>query len=128
MSTPIGFDNAGRPIFPTVVTNEQLEAARRAESERITKAVERRKADEAAHRAEQARLAHEAGAAELEAFRRQAHAAWLSSGGDEAGFAANWPTLRDEHLREAAMSRMGERERLVEQEKAALRASGRYSM
>jgi hypothetical protein len=126
--TIIGYDNQGRPIWPTTVTNEQLRAAERERNERIAKAVEKRKADEDAHRAEQARLAHERGADELEAFRRQAHAAWLSSGGDEAGFAANWPRLRDEHLREAAMSRMGERERMVERAKRELRASGRYGM
>jgi hypothetical protein len=128
MTQPIGYDNAGRPIFPTRVTNEQLEAGRQAHARRIAAAVAERERQEAEHKAEAARREAEAGTAELEAYREQAKAAWLSSGGTAVEFSDNWPRLKRDYLAEAAKEKLTRHERLVAQSIEELKATGRYSM
>src|SRR5215208_3799487 len=103
---------------------EQLAAAQEAESARIAAAVkEGQELRAAAQRARDA-AEREAGAAELNVYEQQARAAWLASGGDAAGFARNWPKLRDERLQERARERLTGQERQIAEARAELRARG----
>jgi hypothetical protein len=120
------FDTQGRPVYPTRVTKEELARAREAETARLAMAIADREAKEAAARAERERIAAEQGAAELDAYRERARAAILSSGGSAADFEKSWPDLKLEYLKEQARSRMTHHERLVEQTKQEMRASGRF--
>ncbi len=107
----------GEYFAPTTITREQLAAAGEAERERINRAVEARLAREDEQRAEQARLDAERGAAELDAYRDQARAAILGSGGTSADFERLWPELRSAHLKDTAESKLTSQQRLIEQTK-----------
>jgi len=111
----------------TTVTPAQMAEARAAETARINRAVEARLEQEAAARAEQARLAAEHGARELETYREAARGAILGSGGSAADFERLWPELRSARLKGQAETKLTAHDRLVEQTKAEMRASGRYS-
>jgi hypothetical protein len=65
--------------------------------------------------------------AQFDQYESEARAAWLASGGEDAGFTKNRPTLRDEHLRQRATERMGACERMVAEMVEKMKASGRYS-
>jgi hypothetical protein len=121
-------DIQGRAIYPTTITPEQAAEAQRQKSEKVFAAIEARKEREAAAAQARADAEHQAGVAELDQYESEAHAAWLASGGDAAGFAKNWPQLRDEHLRQRATERMGARERLVNDKVEKLRAARRSGM
>ncbi len=125
-SMPI-YDNQGQPHFPTSVSVAELAAARQVAAARTQAAIDARKKDEAEAKADVARRQAEQGAAELESYRVEARAAFLSSGGDVDGFLRNWPTMRDEHLRGRAADRVTLQERTIAKTKEELRASGRYS-
>jgi len=84
--------------------------------------------EEADTKADVERREAEAGTAQLEAYRAEARSAWLSSGGSAAEFVDAWPRLKQAHLTEAAKERITRQERVLEQSKADLRESGRYSM
>jgi len=118
---------AGEHLAPTTITNEQMAEARAAETARINRAVEARLERESAARAEQARLDAERGQAELDDYREHASAAWLGSGGTRAEFADVWPEIKRRHLIEQASTKLTAYDRLVEQTKAEMRASGRYA-
>jgi len=104
-----------------------MAASREAEHARILKAVEAHQAQEAAAAAERERSDAERGTLELADYREAASAAWLGSGGTRAEFNDAWPELKRRYLTEQADSKLSATERLVEREKDALRASGRYS-
>jgi len=114
-------------LAPTTITPEQLAAAGELERLRINRAVEARLAREDEQRAERERLAQERGQLELDHYRGQARAALLSSGGTSADFERLWPELRAEHLKETAESKLTAQQRLIEQTKREMRASGRFS-
>ncbi len=117
----------GEHLAPTTITREQLAAAGEAERERIDRAVEARLAREDEQRAEQARRDAERGQLELDSYRDQARAAILGSGGTSADFERLWPELRAEHLKETAESKLTSQQGLIEQTKAEMRASGRFT-
>ncbi len=117
----------GEYLAPTTITPEQLAAAGELERLRINRAVEARLAREDEQRAEQARRDAERGQLELDHYRGQARAALLSSGGTSADFERLWPELRAEHLKETAESKLTAQQRLIEQTKKVMRASGRFT-
>jgi len=114
-------------LAPTTVTPAQLAAASAAETSRVNRAVEARVAREAAAAAEREAAQAAVGAAELSDYREHARAAWLGSGGSAAEFNDSWPELKRRHLSELAVSKLSAHDRLIEQTKAEMRASGRYS-
>ena len=118
---------AGEHLAPTTITIEQMAEAREAEQERIERAVAGQAALEASARSERERIAAEHGAAELESYREAARAAILGSGGSASDFERLWPELRSARLKGQAETKLTAHERLIEQTKAEMRASGRYS-
>jgi len=125
--TLIGYDNQGRPIYPTVVTPAELAASRQAADARIQAAVDARVKREAAAGAERERRQAEQGAAALEAFRSEARAAFPASGGTAGEFVDAWPRLKRDHLTERAAERLTLEQRTIEATKEQLKATGRYS-
>jgi hypothetical protein len=117
----------GEYLAPTTVTPESLAAAGEAERLRINRAVEAREEREAAARAEQARRDAERGQLELDHYRDQARAAILSSGGTSADFERLWPDLRAAYLKDTAEAKLTSQQGLIEQTKAEMRASGRFT-
>jgi hypothetical protein len=108
----------------SVLTPADMERQRRVDSERAARMISDRKAKEAER--ERARIAaeREQGAAELDAYREQARAALLASGGTSADFEREWPTLKGEYLRRRATERMTAKERRVAEIKDRMRAAG----
>src|ERR1041385_3675581 len=91
------FDHTGRGHLPTRLTRADLErslAEGTAEGHRRIAELNREQAEQAAA---QVRLARERGQQELADFEARSEAAWLAAGGDRAGFARNWPQLRDDY-------------------------------
>jgi sRNA-binding protein len=120
---------ASRPDYGGWASAEmQREQAARAarELEREQAAVAARKKRDDERRAERERIAREAGAAELAAYKERVRAAWLDNGGTVASFEAEWPTLSKAYVRERALEQPTRDERRVEELVARGRAEGGF--
>jgi len=120
---------ASRPDYGGWASAEmQREQAARAarELEREQAAVAARKKRDDERRAERERIAREAGAAELAAYKERVRAAWLDNGGTAASFEAEWPKLSREHVRERALEQLTREERRVAELVERGRAEGGF--
>jgi hypothetical protein len=120
-----------QPLHPwqqTHVTPEQAAAAQRERSEKAFAAIEARKQREAQREAERAKAEHEAGQAELTAYRERCAAAWRDNGGTESDFTAAWPAIRERYLVGKTTDALTRRERLIEEKVEKLREARRNGM
>jgi hypothetical protein len=84
-------------------TAERLAAEREAEERRLASQKTLTPAEHAAQRAERARQQREREAErDLARVRADHHRRYVAAGGTETGFAAAWPGLLEEHLRNVA--------------------------
>jgi len=98
---PYQLDANGHYVMPNLDVKYDQRAHDRRAAERSRAALAasaegQRKVEAAAAGREKERLAH--AAAQLEAFQENARRRWIDNGGSEAGFARQWPTIRDAHL------------------------------
>jgi hypothetical protein len=109
----------------SIVTPQQVDAARQAESDRVNAAIRARQQRDAEREAERQAAREAEGQARLAAYEEEARQRFVNNGGTPADFARAWPKIKEQWLTERAAS--DPREAYIASEVERLRGRGPYT-